>query len=78
MSNDERFTELGDAAQRLNEEMNAQALRVIQARSAPETHPDFDGVHCVDMGEEIPPERLALGKVRCIDCQRVLERRSKR
>ncbi len=41
-----------------------------RGRSAPESHPDFDGRTCVepDCGAEIPAGRLALGKVRCVEC----------
>jgi hypothetical protein len=40
---------------------------------APQTHPDFDGEHCVDCGIEIPAKRLAWGRVRCTDCESILE-----
>jgi hypothetical protein len=40
---------------------------------APQTHPDFDGVHCVDCEIEIPAKRLAWGRVRCTDCESILE-----
>lgn len=55
----------------------ADAEQRARGKSAPETHPDFDGAHCVseDCGIEIPAGRLALGKVRCIDCQTLLERK---
>lgn len=38
---------------------------------APESHPDFDGAHCVedDCGEPLPPARLAMGRIRCTECQ---------
>lgn len=29
----------------------------------PEFHEDFDGIHCVECGDEIPEGRLALQKV---------------
>lgn len=32
---------------------------------------------CEDCGDDIPPPRLALGKVRCIACQTNKEKRSK-
>lgn len=37
----------------------------------------FDGKHCIEeeCGEEIPAGRLALGKVRCLDCQVRKEKR---
>jgi hypothetical protein len=50
------------------------ALRAITERK-PEVVVGFDGLHCIepDCGEEIPAGRLALGKVRCIECQRMKE-----
>ena len=53
----------------------ADAERRARGKSAPESHPDFDGQHCVEesCGVEIPVGRLALGKVRCIDCQQLKE-----
>ncbi len=43
------------------------------AMNKPEHHPDFDGEHCVDCDDEIPELRLKMQKVRCVDCQQVLE-----
>lgn len=64
---------------------NASALELLhrnaaiaaQMNKANETSPLFDGVHCieVDCGDEIQPERRALGKIRCISCQRRKEQR---
>ena len=53
----------------------ADAERRARGKSAPERHPDFDGEHCVDCEESILAGRLALGKVRCVECQQVLEKR---
>lgn len=39
--------------------------------------PDFDGTCCIGCGDEIPEGRLALGKVRCLICQQIKERRDK-
>lgn len=44
---------------------------------APQTHPDFDGAHCVDCETEIPAKRLAWGRVRCTDCEAILELKKK-
>ena len=49
------------------------ALSRVLSKSAPETHPDFDGEHCIECNEPIPTGRLALHKVYCVECQRVLE-----
>ncbi len=55
----------------------ADAQRRALGKSAPESHPDFDGKHCVeeDCGVVMPPGRLALGRVRCVECQHRLEKR---
>jgi RNA polymerase-binding transcription factor DksA len=55
----------------------AAALKRALGKSAPESHPDFDGKNCLDCEEPILVERLALGKIRCVHCQSVLERRGK-
>lgn len=73
----ENIQELTDEADRANvieTIFQESALRDAQRRAAPETHPDFDGEHCVDCGENIPQARLKLLKVRCVDCQSVRER----
>jgi RNA polymerase-binding transcription factor DksA len=65
-----------ERAAKLEEQERASALAKNQKELAPQTHPDFDGVHCVesDCGEPIPQARLALGKIRCVDCQSRRER----
>lgn len=41
-----------------------------------EGYHDWDGETCVDCGEDIPPQRLAMGiSIRCVDCQELKERR---
>ena len=57
---------------------NQDSLERIRALAKPESHPDFDGSHCVDCGDRIPKQRLALGRVRCVACQELLERQSPR
>ncbi len=44
---------------------------------APETSEDFDGVNCIDCGNEIPSARLAMKRIRCTVCQDHLERKSR-
>lgn len=65
-----------DVAANTIEVCQADAMRRALGKSGPESHPDFDGVHCVepDCEIEIPTARLALGKVRCVDCQELLEK----
>lgn len=63
-----------DIANDVVEVCQADAERRARGKSAPETHADFDGLHCVDCGEPIHTARLGLGKVRCVDCQSQLEK----
>lgn len=44
----------------------------------PETHPDFDGIHCIECGCDIHPKRLEMKKIRCVDCQEFFEKSRKR
>lgn len=53
------------------------ALKNHKAKVAPETHPDFDGNHCIECGEKIPEKRLNLGRIRCYECQTALEKKNK-
>ena len=62
-----------DAADAVTELWTADAERRARGKSAPESHPGFDGLNCVDCGEEIPTGRLSMGKVRCVECQSTLE-----
>lgn len=48
-----------------------------QQALAPETSEDFDGENCVDCGNEIPAERLAMKRIRCTHCQGLKERRTR-
>ena len=55
----------------------AKALAEHKNKVAPETHPDFDGLHCIDCDEEIPELRLKMGRMRCVHCQSELELKNK-
>jgi RNA polymerase-binding transcription factor DksA len=71
----ERHADPLDEAAALSSAITDAAIEEVRRANAPETHPDFDGESCVDCGELIPKERLALGKVRCVHCQGRLELR---
>jgi len=62
-----------DSAQEVNELHQELSLIAARAKAQPEQHDKFDGKHCVDCEEPIPPVRLALGRVRCVDCQSIIE-----
>jgi RNA polymerase-binding transcription factor DksA len=53
----------------------AEGLAANAQRLRPENHPDFDGSHCVECGDDLPAQRLAMGRVRCTHCQSMLEHR---
>lgn len=47
-----------------------------ERRFKPEYHPDFDGVHCVEcFVNELPKERLEQKRIRCVECQTLLEKK---
>jgi len=73
----ERHSDLVDEANALTEANTANLIELARRANAPETHPDFDGETCVDCGADIPPQRLALGKVRCVHCQSKKEARER-
>lgn len=66
-----------DQANLITEFMTERAVAQRRAQAAPQFHPDFDGVHCVekDCGVDMPPERLTARRVRCVECQRIIEKR---
>lgn len=66
-----------DIAQEVNEFHQERSLADARAKVAPESDPRFDGKHCVECEEEIPPARLAMGKVRCVVCQSDQEKRDR-
>lgn len=72
LSNSEVYDE-ADQAQWIQLAEQSSFRERARLANAPETHPDFDGQHCIDCGEEIPAPRLALFKIRCVECQRALE-----
>lgn len=64
----------GDQAALFQMNENAKAIAETRARLAPEKHPDFDGETCIECGEDIPKQRLAMGRIRCVHCQEIIER----
>lgn len=74
----EKFSDELDRASALQDAMNEEAITKFRNMNKPETHPDFDGETCVSCTAEMPEVRLSLGKIRCIDCQTLLETKAKR
>lgn len=50
------------------------AIAAASKAAGPQTHPDFDGVHCLECDSEIPQQRLAMGRIYCVPCQSLKER----
>ena len=62
----------------LAEQERLRAIQAARKRLAPEPRPaNWNGL-CVDCEDDIPAERLALGRVRCTSCQTLLEKKLKR
>lgn len=68
-----------DQAQEITDFMREKTVDLIRQHAKPEQHPDFDGKHCVepDCEVEIPDERLAMGKVRCVPCASRIEQKNR-
>ena len=45
---------------------------------APQHSDDFDGVHCIDCGTNIPEIRLLSRRIRCTECETIVEKKAKR
>lgn len=73
----ERVADQNEDASRIEAAFNNEAIEAVRSRVAPETHPDFDGAHCVDCGDTIPFARLAHGRVHCVPCQTLIEQHDK-
>jgi RNA polymerase-binding transcription factor DksA len=62
-----------ERASELEQAEREAARHRIERAMRPEKDPRFNGKDCVECEDEIPPGRLALGKVRCVICQSELE-----
>lgn len=75
----EKHTDVLDAASELTARMNDSYVELARRKSAPEQVQNPDGTwpvtECEECGVDIPPARLAMGRVRCVDCQGAKEKR---
>jgi hypothetical protein len=67
-----------DLAAELQDRFNRRGIAAAQETLRAQTHPDFDGKHCFDCADVIAPQRLASGRMRCTDCESIVERRNRR
>lgn len=77
----EKYVEQVDQANQIADEFTTAHIHRIQQKNKPEQVQNPDGTwphtECIDCDDEIPQGRLALGKVRCIDCQELKEKYEK-
>lgn len=75
------FTDPLDQASHLADMHNQRSLEAHRAKAAPEQVQRADGSwpfpECCDCGDEIEPERLQHGRIRCFSCQRLKENRER-
>ncbi len=64
---------LFEMAEQLERAQREYFIQQASARTLPESHPNFDGAHCVECDTPIPQARLNLGKIRCVPCQSIKE-----
>lgn len=76
----ERTADAIDHATETSQQLLEKDIANARAGAAPESDPRFDGKSCVeeDCGVAIPAGRLALGRIRCVECQELIERRGRR
>lgn len=68
LENNEVYDE-AELASALESSMLSKALKDHKQKMAPQKHPNFDGLHCLDCEEDMHPDRLKMGRIRCTDCQ---------
>ena len=71
---DEAYLELAEAT---TEHQRNAALAAAAAATQAQSHPDFDGTHCIDCEVHMPLQRLAMGRIRCVPCQTAVEHRER-
>lgn len=67
-----------EKAQMLQLQEIAHLTNKARELSRPQSHPDFDGKHCLDCDEPIPEVRLKNGYILCVDCKTIQEKEDKR
>jgi RNA polymerase-binding transcription factor DksA len=69
-----------DKASEIAQMFNDNGLKTVQQRIKPEQVQDENGdwpiTECLDCGVDIPEERLNWGRVLCVECQTIKERRA--
>lgn len=74
MSGDNHSDNLDQAAF-IQDIINNTGVAKAALQVAPQTHPDFDGKNCVNCEDSLPKVRLTMGRIRCVACQTLLEKK---
>lgn len=72
----ERIADDSDRASKIEEDARQEDINRV-LRNIEKAPADFDGIHCVECDQPIPPERLKTGAFRDIYCQSTIELRRK-
>ena len=76
-----QFSDEIDRANYIADLANQEAVKHYSLLAAPEQkkgpNGEWETEECVDCGEDIEPQRLTLGKVRCFSCQSIKEKKEK-
>lgn len=72
----ERISDDSDRASKIEADARQEDINRV-LRNIEKAPADFDGIHCVECDQPIPPERLKTGAFRDIYCQEIIEKRRK-
>lgn len=72
---DERLSDISDIASR--EETRETEVRIALARKVEKVPADWDGETCYECGHELPPERIAAKRFKCVRCKTIEEKKAK-
>lgn len=75
----EKCSDILDLSSQISEDLLNAGIKNTRNKLAPEQHPLFDGVNCVEEAcrVPIPKVRLDMGRIRCVDCQQLVEQRAR-
>lgn len=73
----EHSADMYDQAAAVSELLLEAALARQADKMAPQTHPDFDGAHCLDCGVPMPATRLIASRIRCTECETIKEQKDR-
>lgn len=64
-----------EMAEKIAQNRRDEKIAEARGKVLPEYHEDFDNKHCVECGVLMVAKRLEMGRIRCVECQSVREKR---